>query len=101
MTSARRLLPSVLAWAVSIPSLSLAMSLLERHRLLDVSGFAVSIVGIGLLLWAGLIYWRWMPPAPTVALRLIGAVAYLIAMSALGAGAVWVTFWATVLIFGV
>ncbi|MDH6593233.1 hypothetical protein M2165_003122 [Variovorax sp. TBS-050B] len=101
MTAARRLLLHMLAWAAAIPLLSLSLSLLEQHHVLDVSGSAAAIMGVALLLWAGLIYWRAMPPAHSIAARLTGAATYLAAMAVLGVGAVWITFWATVLIFGV
>ncbi len=100
MSIGSRLVLNVLAWAVSIPALNALLAGLERHRILPLSGLSVSIAGVTLLLWAALIYWRFVPSAHTVARRSVYLAAYLAMMALLGFAALGAAFWITVAIFG-
>lgn len=100
MRVALRLVLNVLAWAVSIPVVSVCLTALERHRILPVSGFVAAAVALVLLLWAVAIYWRCVPSASNIVARVAYLLASVAAMALVGLGALWAAFWTSVAIFG-
>jgi hypothetical protein len=91
---------NMLAWTLAMPLLSVGLRFLEQHRILAMSGSVVAAGALALLLWAALIYARCVPAAPELSRRIGYFVAFVAAMLALGAAALWLTFWAIVAIYG-
>jgi hypothetical protein len=100
MSVGSRLVLHALAWAVSIPAFNVLLTGLERHQILPLSGSSVAIIVGALLLWAGLIYRNQVPSAHGIGRRIVYLAAYLVAMLLLGLCALWIAFWATVVIYG-
>ena len=100
MRAGWRLPLHMLAWGLAMPLISLGLRFLDQHRILTMSGSVVAVGALALLLWAGLIYIWCVPAAPELSRRIAYGVAFLAAMLALGAGALWLTFWAIVAEYG-
>ena len=91
---------NMLAWILAMPLLSVGLRFLDQHRILAMSGSVVAAGALALVLWAAWIYARCVPAAPELSRRIGYFVAFVAAMLALGAGALWLTFWAIVAIYG-
>jgi hypothetical protein len=100
MRAGWRLALNVWAWTAAIPGLSVGLRVLVEHRILSASGNVGAVATTVLLLWACLIYWRCVPSAADVLHRVGYLVAFLTLMLVLGAGALWVTFWIIIAIYG-
>ena len=95
-----RLATHMLAWTLAMPVLALGLRFLDHHRILTSSGIVVTAFALALVLWAALIYAWCVPTAAQLARRTGYLVAFFAAMFALGAGALWLTFWAIVAVYG-
>jgi hypothetical protein len=91
---------NMLDWTLAMPLLSLGLRFLDQHRILAMSGSVVAAGAPALVLWAALIYARCVPATPELSRRIGYFVGFFAAMLALGAGALWLTFWAIVAIYG-
>ncbi|WP_157609046.1 hypothetical protein [Variovorax sp. Root411] len=90
----------MLVWALAMPLLSVGLRFLDQHRILAMSGSVVAAGALALVLWAALIYVRCVPATPQLSRRIGYFVVFFAAMLALGAGALGLTFWAIVAIYG-
>ena len=95
-----RLALHLLAWTLAMPVLGLGLRFLEQHRILTMSGSVVAAGALALAVWAALIYAYRVPRASGPSRRIGYFVAYFAAMFALGAAALWLSFWAIVATYG-
>jgi len=100
MKAGLRLLLNVLAWFLAMPVIFAAAGAIKGHRIDWLTGHIAPITAVVLLAWATVIYWRCVPAAPSVWLRLVYLAAFLASMLMLGWGAMWVTYVVMLAIYG-
>ena len=100
MKAGLRLLLNVLPWFLAMPVIFAVAGAVKGHRIDWLTDHIAPIAAVVLLAWAAVIYWRCVPVAPSIWLRIVYLAGFLTSMLMLGWGAMWVTYVVMLAIYG-
>jgi len=91
---------NLIAWFCTLPAIFVAASALESRGRVAWMDMLPPIAALILLVWASVIYWRFIKKGRSTFLEACCFLGFFVLMAAGGAVSLWLTYWAMLVIHG-